>query len=353
MNFIAKISLLFLVVLTSCHSSAQKKDNLKKSIDSIIQTSNPKFNGTVLISQNEKTLYSIAEGFSNFETKKPLKIDTQFEIMSNSKLIAAVLLLLEVEKGKVDLNAPIKKYLPELTQTWADSVTVHQLLNHSHGIIDLQKPLAFKPGTQFKYGNLNYSLIGKIVEFTTKKSYTEVAESLFTKLKMNHTFCYAKNKTQNLATGYYSNKNALTAVEPGFINDDNLGADGVISTVSDLAIWNNNLHKGKILKPESYQLLSKNTILSQHNFFGKEKQPYGYGIRIVEEEGVKYLGHTGLGDGFSSVNIYFPENDISLIAMENQMPEDSNLFYATEFKIKNFLLKSDLVKKNNAQNGKK
>ena len=345
MNFIVKISLLFVLIFASCNSSAQKKDDYRKSIDSILQNSNPKFNGVVLISQNGKTLYSKVEGFSNFETKKPLKLDTQFEIMSNSKLIAAVLLLLEVEKGKVDLNAPIKRYLHELTQTWADSVTVHQLLNHSHGIVDLQKPLAFKPGTDFKYGNLSFNLVAKIVEFSTKKSYTEVAESLFKKLKMNHTFCYSKDKEQNLATGYYNEKNQLEPDTSRQITDETLGADGIISTVSDLAIWNNNLHKGKILKPESYQLLIKNTILSQHNFFGKEKQPYGYGIRIVEEESVKYLGHTGLGDGFSGVNLYFPESDVSLIALENQMPEDASLFYATEFKIKNILLKSDLLKK--------
>ena len=345
MNFIAKISLLTILIFTSCNSSAQKKEDYKKSIDSILQNSNPKFNGVVLISQNGKTLYSKAQGFSNFETRTPLKMNTQFEIMSNSKLIAAVLLLLEVEKGKVDLNTPIKKYLPELTQTWADSVTVHQLLNHSHGIIELQKPLAFKPGTDFKYGNLSFNLVAKIVEFSSKKSYTEVAESLFKKLKMSHTFCYSKDKEQNLATGYYNVKNQVEADTSRQITDETLGADGIISTVSDLAIWNNNLHKGKILKPESYQLLTKNTILSQHNFFGKEKKPYGYGIRIVEEESVKYLGHTGLGDGFSGLNLYFPESDVSLIILENQMPEDANLFYASEFKIKNILLKSNLLSK--------
>ncbi|WP_433764267.1 serine hydrolase domain-containing protein [Flavobacterium ginsenosidimutans] len=345
MNFIAKISLLLVLIFASCNSSAQKKEDYKKNIDSIIQNSNPKFTGVVLISKNGKALYSKVEGLSNFETKIPLKMDTQFEIMSNSKLIAAVLILLEIEKGKFDLNAPIKKYLPELNQTWADSVTVHQLLNHSHGIIDLQKPLAFKPGTDFKYGNLSFNLVAKIVEFSSKKSYTEVAESLFKKLKMNHTFCYSKDKEQNLATGYYNVKNQLEPDTSRQITDESLGADGIISTVSDLAIWNNNLHKGKILNPESYQLLTKNTILSQHNFFGKEKQPYGYGIRIVEEESVKYLGHTGLGDGFSAVNLYFPESDVSLIVLENQMPEDSNLFYASEFKIKNILLKSDLLSK--------
>lgn len=336
-------SLFFL--LSSCNSFAQKKDYTNQ-IDSLIKFAEPKFNGVVLITQKGKKLYSKVHGFSNFETKKPLKSDTQFEIMSNSKQIAAVLILLEVERGKIDLNSPIKKYLPELIQTWADSVTIHQLLNHSHGIIHLQKPLEFKSGTQFKYGNLNFSLLGKIVEFSTQKSYSEVADSLFKKLKMNHTFCYSKDKTQNLATGYYNAKNVLNPVNSSQINSENLGADGIISTAEDLAIWNNNLHKGKILKAELYKMMTTNTILSQHNFFGKEKEGYGYGIRIIEKDSVKYLGHTGLGDGFSSVNLYFPESDISLIVLENQMNEDSNLFYASAFKIKNILLKSNLFNKN-------
>jgi hypothetical protein len=55
------------------------------------------------------------------------------------------------------------------------------------------------------------------------------------------------------------------------------------------------------------------------------------------------MGHTGLGDGFSSVNLYFPESDVSLIVMENQMNESSDLFYVSEFKIKNILFKSDLL----------
>jgi CubicO group peptidase (beta-lactamase class C family) len=335
------LSLIFL--FSNCNSFAQKKENFTSQIDSLLKVANPKFNGVILISKNGKSLYSKVKGFSNLETKKPLQKNSQFEIMSNSKQIAAVLILLEVEKGKVDLDSSIKKYLPELTQSWADSVTVHQLLNHSHGIVDLQKPLEFKPGTQFKYGNLNFSLLGKIVEFSTKKSYTEVANSLFKKLKMNHTFCYSKEKNQNLVTGYINDKNVMTAVKSSQINDQNLGADGVISTVEDLAIWNNNLHKGKVLKPESYKLMISNTILSQHNFFGKEKEGYGYGIRNIEKEAVKYIGHTGLGDGFSSVNLYFPESDISLIILENQMNQDSELFYISEFKIKNILLKSNLL----------
>ena len=342
MNAIFRISFLFILLFSNYNSFAQKK-NYSAQIDSLIKVTDPKFNGAILISKNGKTLYSKAQGFTNFETKGPLKIDSQFEIMSNSKQIAAVLILLEVEKGKINLQSPISKYLPELKQNWTDSITVHQLLNHTHGIVDLQKPLAFKPGTDFKYGNISYTLLTKIVENTSHKSYSEVANALFKKLKMTNTFCYSKDKIQNLVSGHINSNGNFEVAKNHQITPESLGADGVVSTVHDLAIWNNNLHKGKILKPEIYQLMLKYTILSQHNVFGKEKEGYGYGIRIIEKDAVKYIGHTGLGDGFSAVNLYFPESDVSLIVLENQMNENSDLFYASEIKIKNILFKSDLL----------
>ena len=342
---ILKISFLLPLVLlfSNIHSFAQKKDGYNTKIDSLIKVIEPKFNGAILISKNGKTVYSRTQGFADFDKKTPLSMNSQFEIMSNSKQITAVLLLKEFEKGRIDLQAPIKKYLPGLTQTWADSVTVHQLLNHSHGIIDLQKPLLFKPGKEFKYGDLSFSLLGKIVEYSSKKSYSEIANALFKELNMKNTFCYSKDKNQNLVSGYINNKSVFEIVKTSKITSDNLGADGIVSTVNDLAIWNENLHKGKLLKPETYQLMIQYNIKSQHNAFGNEKEGYGYGIRIVDTQSPKYLGHTGLGDGFSSLNLYFPKSDVSFIAMENQMNTNPDFFYKAEIEIKNILLKSDLL----------
>ncbi len=348
MSQILRISFLLPLVflLSNYNSFGQKKDDYSLKIDSVIKATEPQFNGAILISKNGKTVYSKAQGFANFDKKTPLSINSQFEIMSNSKQITAVLILKEFEKGRIDLQAPIKKYLPDLRQTWADSVTVHQLLNHSHGIIDLQKVLLFKPGTDFKYGDLSFSLLGKIVEYSSKKSYSEMANALFKELKMNTTFCYSKDKNQNLVSGYINNKSVFEIVKTSKINSDNLGADGIVSTVNDLAIWNENLHKGKLLKPETYQLMIQYNIKSQHNVFGNEKEGYGYGIRIVDHGTPKYIGHTGLGDGFSSVNLYFPESDISFIALENQMNTNSEFFYKTEIEVKNILLKSNLLNQN-------
>ncbi|MFB3388125.1 serine hydrolase domain-containing protein [Flavobacterium sp. LAR06] len=344
-RFLSLLSIVFL--FSNCNSFAQKKDSYVTKIDSLIKVADPKFNGVILIAQNGKTLYNKAYGFENFETKKPLQLDSRFEIMSNTRQITAVLILKEVEKGRIDLQASIKKYLPELKQTWADSVTVHQLLNHTHGIVDLEKPLLFKPGTEFKYGNLGYSLLGKIIEATSKKSYSEIANAFFKELKMKNTFCYSKDKMKNIVSGYIDTNNTFELVEKTMITTESIASNGIISTVGDLAIWNQNLHKGKLLKPDSYSLLFKYNITAQHAFFGKEKEGYGYGFRIIEKDAVKYVGHTGLGDGFSSVNVYIPKNDLSMIVLENQSNADMDLFYATEIKIRNILFKSDLLHQKN------
>lgn len=340
-----KIISTFLIFSLSVNAFSQTDKNWQNKIDSIIQIKEPvNFNGVILINKNGKTVYSKALGFSDIENETRLKMNNQFEIMSNTKQITSVLVLKEVEKGKIDLHAPIKKYLPELKQTWADSVTVHQLLNHTHGIVDVEKPLIFKPGTDFKYGNLSNNLLGKIVENVSGKSYRELASKLFKQLKMNDTFCYSKNDKRNLVFGYINKENKFTKVENSMINEENLPADGVISTVNDLVIWNNQLHKDKILSPKSYQLMTSESAKSQHDVFGKEKMGYGYNMRIAETNGIQYLGHTGLGDGFSSLNIYVPKADLHIIILENQMNENSDLFYYTEKLIKDIVFESELVK---------
>lgn len=343
MKYFLKINFVLLILCSSCQLKAQRDDYSTK-IDSVINLKTPiRFNGEIRITQNGKTKYSKVSGFANFENKTTLAPNSQYEIMSLSKQITAVLILKEVENGKVKLQAPIKEYLPEITQTWADSVTVHQLLNHTHGIADTEKPLVSKPGTDFKYGDLSTILLGKIIENVSKKSYVELADGLFKKLKMQHTFCYAKDRTQKLVSGHIIKGDSFEVIKKTRITKDNIPADGIISTAEDLAAWNHSLHKGKILKPETYKLMTTASAQSQHNAFGKEKMGYGYNIRIAENYGIKYLGHTGMGDGFTLLSIYIPKTDVSLVILENQMPENSNLYYLSEIKIKDIVLKSTLM----------
>ena len=124
-KFVLSLFLLFY----SAHYTSGQVINITKSIDTLLAVPTKKpFNGIILVAQNETTLYSKVYGYSDIDNKTPLKIDDQFVIGSISKQITAVLVLREYEKGHLQLNVPIRKYLPEMPETWADSVTIHQLL---------------------------------------------------------------------------------------------------------------------------------------------------------------------------------------------------------------------------------
>lgn len=338
-----KLTLLFLILIFS-ETKAQKADDFSKKIDSVITSSDPvKFNGTVLITKAGKVKYAKTFGYKDFDAGIELKPDDQFEIMSNSKQITAVLILKQVEKGNINLQSPIKKYLPYLNQSWADSVTVHQLLNHTHGIADTEKPLLFKPGSQFKYGNLSYMLLGEMLEKISGKTYVELANELFRQVKMKNTFCYTEDHKRNLVPGYMSKENNFARVQQSFLNKDNIPAAGIVSTAYDLSLWDDALFNGKLLKSGTFKMMTSATTMSQHQVFGKEYMGFGYNVRVIKESGMNYFAVTGLGDGFTCLNAHFPDDDVSLIILENQMPESREYWSYKEAVIKNIVLKSSLL----------
>lgn len=345
----------FLLMISTCvhaqgggQSHVEKTDDYSSRIDSLIKETSPRsFNGVILITKNGKTKYSKAFGYADFENKIPLKPEDNFRIMSNSKQVTAVLILREVEKGKIDLQSPVRKYLPDLPQAWADKVTVHQLLNFSSGITEIDKPLSFQPGTDFLYGVTTYTMLGNIFEKTSGKTYIEAANDLFKELGMRNSFCYEENKKNNVINGYVNSKNAYTLREHPVQREDWVGfipAGGIVSNAGDLNIWDEKLHKGKILSPEAYKLMTSYDIASQHVAFGDKKNGYGYGVYVSDTTPVKYIGHSGKGLGFASVKVYFPEKDVDVVVLENQYSEDSGLHYYFEIKIREIVMNSSLLR---------
>nr|WP_315155346.1 serine hydrolase domain-containing protein [uncultured Flavobacterium sp.] len=351
-RFFKFLPFIFSVLFASYKLYGQQTDNYSAKIDSLIQLTDPRnFNGVILISQNSKTKYAKAFGYSDFDKKTPLTLKDNFRIQSNSKQITAVLILKEVEKGKIDLNQPIGKYLPDLKQTWADSVTVHQILNMSSGIVDIDKPLRFKPGTDFLYSNPSYGLLGQLIEKITGKKFIEAANNLFKDLGMKNTYCHERNKTNsNLINGYWQTKDSIEVV-----NFNNLGftdeswknfipAGGIISNAIDLNIWDRKLHNGKILRTKSYIAMINSTIIDSDFTFSETKSNYGYGVNINEEKPYKYIGHAGRGLGYVSLKFYLPEKKLDVIILENIYNRDINIVYHFEKKIRQIVINSIFVK---------
>lgn len=357
--------ILVLLVIISCNTSngaksdrnSNKKqiDNYSNRIDSLIQTSKPRsFNGVILITQNGKTKYSKAFGFANFEKKTPLTLENNFRIQSNSKQITAVLTLKEVEKGKIDLQSRIREYLPEIKQPWADTVTVHQLLNMSSGIISIDKPLIFEPGTDYRYSNPAYGILGKIIEKVTGNKYVNLANNLFADQKMNNTFCYEMGMDANhnmLVNGYTISNGQpelvdFYSIERGRTEEEwnnFIPAGGIISNLEDLNTWDINLHSGKILKPKTYKQMVDYNITGQHDAFGNEKIGYGYGVRIDNKSSFKNIGHAGRGLGFASTKFYIPEKNIDVIMLENVYNSNTDIVYHFEKEIREIVLNSSLL----------
>ena len=335
-----KFKLLFGLIIFAQFISAQHRNNpsipekISVKIDSLINQTSPRpFSGSIIISQKSKPVYGINYTWNPIQKKHDQKL-SHYLIMSNSKLFTSVLVMKQVEKGKIELNSTIKKYLPEITQSWADSVTIHQLLNHTHGIESFDKPLLFKPGTDFKYGNLSNKLLGKILENVTGKTYRELVNPLLKKAGMNSSYCFSPDENPHLISSYTLQNHTWKKVETIQISEESLPADGIVSNAHDLAKWLLYFHNGGFLKKSSYELITQPSAFSQHPVFGNTEMGYGYNIRIAEEKGVKFIGHTGLGAGFSSMLLHFPNDDLDVIVLENVMDENSEdwYFYAKEIK---------------------
>jgi CubicO group peptidase (beta-lactamase class C family) len=309
------ILLLFSVIVTGYSQTT----DYAVQIDSLLApcTPNP-FNGVVLISQNGKTMYSKVCGYSDFESNKSLKFDDRFVIGSISKQITAVIVLQEYEKGHLKLDEPVRTYLPELLKSWADTVTIQHLLTHMHGIVELEKPTAFPVGTQFNYGysSLGYDLLTRIVEQTSGESFVELSKNLFAKCNMKNTFHPEVKKYISLVKGY-------TVQEDGKLQFDTtsfripVAAGAFISTAADLVLWNENLFGGKLLKKETFDLLTTKQpgAVRNHPVFGTTE--YGLGITVGDQDGIIQWGQTGYTDGFVSMDFYFPETKMSVIVLEN------------------------------------
>lgn len=323
------------IVLTSiacfsCVHAINKSDILTERIDSLLITNPDKpFNGIILITKKGgETIYSKVSGYSDLDKKTPLQIDDQFVVGSISKQFTAVIVLREYDKGRLDLHIPIKTYLPDLTESWADTVTAHHLLTHTHGIMSLDKPTAFPVGTQYSYSQIGYDLLASIVEKTSGKSFIELSAGLFEQCDMNDTFHPELKVYKNLVKGYLENEDGILEytdeslsqhpTSPAFEGLTMYPAAGMfISTAEDLSLWNKNLIGGELLKENTFRLMvSKHeNAIRNHSLFGHIA--FGYGITIDDKDEIMQWGQTGYIPGFVSMDFYFPESSMNVIVLEN------------------------------------
>ncbi len=320
-----KKKMIFLFALTLLLSVKVLASNFEHKITQAIHLKTERaFNGVVCIAKRDKILYQTARGGYGSP-----HINAQFLIGSIAKQMTAAIILMLVDQGLLDLNCPIMHYLPDLKEEWGAKVTTKHLLNHTSGITALDQPLAFVPGSQFRYSpTLAFYLLSQIAEKVSKEAYRTLLSNLFQKAHMNHSGLAFSRKVEelykafpHLIPGYKERESSISKavlLDEGVDKEDGQWVHpggGIISTAYDLLAWNLALHEGKLLSPEMYEQMVRPSSRREHPRYGAVG--YGLGVQLLGKGENLEISHSGYVDGYISTLLYYPQSKISVIILEN------------------------------------
>ncbi len=275
-------------------------------------------------------------GMADLEGKRPAAADTIYRIGSITKTFTAALILKLAEAGKVALDDPITRYLPDY-DTKGATITLRHLLQHTSGIVgyteleafwprsslpfprsqlvDLfeSQPLQFQPGERWAYSNSGYYLLGLIVEKVTGVSYAEaLAEHLFGPAGLRDTsYCTDDMNGPRQAHPYEIEDGKPVFARP-IVMSHPFAAGALCSTVIDLARWMAALSGQTIITQPQWAQMSARAKLT-----GGATMPYGMGLQIGDLDGHRKYGHNGGINGFHSKLEIFPDDRLVIAVLAN------------------------------------
>ncbi len=292
---------------------------------------------SVGIAQKGDVLLAKGYGLADAEWKVPAKADTRFRIGSVTKQFTAALVMRLVEQKKIALDDGLEKYVPEFPLQ-GKKVSVQMLLDHTSGIpsytdigkewekvIPLElthaellalvggKPFDFEPGTDWRYNNTGYYLLGMLIEKAYGKPYGDVVrDELGGPLGLADTM-YGHNQDviERRAHGY-------TMRAGKRVNADHLGmtqpgaAGALLSTGADLVRWSTALAGGKVVSAASYARMATATVLPN----GRDTS-YGFGLMRGDFLGRPAVFHGGGINGFNSMLLHLPDDDLHVAVISN------------------------------------
>jgi len=292
------------------------------------------FSGAVMIADGERTILTRTYG-------SVMGLDTQINLGSANKMFTAVAIMQLVEQGKLDLNTPVGRYLPDLPNPdIKDRVTIHHLLTHTSGVGDFMNPsysarkkeirtvaellpffvsdsLAFDPGAKWQYSNGGYALLGRVIEVVSGQSYEEyVQQHVFAPAGMTRT---SGAPREPYAHGYTFMRKGGAIALTREVNDFALGAQGTpagggYSTVGDLVSFARALRTGNLVSKESLDRMLTPRISTDRN------TQYGYGFELRTQDGETVYGHNGHHFGISAQFDVYKESGTIVAVLSNYDP---------------------------------
>jgi CubicO group peptidase (beta-lactamase class C family) len=308
---------------------ADRIARMEQIIDSFANAK--QFMGEVLVAEDGRAVLDKSYGFANVEWQVPNTAESKFRLGSITKQFTAASILLLEQQGKLSTDDLVKKYMPDAPAAW-DKITIYQVLTHTSGIPSFtgfpdyhanevkpytpeqlvawfkDKPLDFQPGTDWRYSNSGYVLLGYLIEKISGRSYAQfVRSNIFDPLDMKDTgYDSFTEIIPHRAMGYLNGPTGLQNA-PYIDMSIPLSAGALYSTTHDLLKWEQALFAGKLLNATE---LKKMTT--------PFKQDYACGLMILKlPGGHPIITHGGGIEGFNTALAYYPDNKLTVVALSN------------------------------------
>jgi CubicO group peptidase (beta-lactamase class C family) len=339
-----KILLLTAVLVFGPGVSAQDPSNarvdLSRQVDELVSRHVKKESPgcAVAVIRSGRIIHERGYGMANLDFDIPNSPATVFNVASMAKQFTAMSVALLAQQGKLSLDDDIRKYIPEVPD-YGTPITIRHLAYHTSGIRDYtdlielgddriehvhtdqdvlnilsrQKKLNFKPGEQLLYSNSGYVLLGLIVERVSGKSLREFEnEFIFQPLGMKHSVLYDDRTmiVKNRATGYVPATQGNYRTRASLW--DRVGDGGLLTTVEDLFLWDQNFYMPKVGNPAVINLLTTPGTLSN----GKQIT-YSFGLETKRYKSLPVVMHGGSINGFRAQMYRFPEQRFTAICLCN------------------------------------
>ncbi|HEU5217246.1 MAG TPA: serine hydrolase domain-containing protein [Gemmatimonadales bacterium] len=289
----------------------------------------------IAVVRDERVIKVAGYGRSRLELNAPAGPHTVYEIGSITKQFTAEAVLLLVAEGKVDLQAPISRYLPTVPDAWR-AITVRHLLTHTSGLPDWEgpglldfhreytaaeyiqligsHPLDFEPGAQWSYTNSAFPLLGLMIEAVTGRPYERfVTSRILEPAGMTESrFRHPAEVVPNRAAGYIDSAGRFRNGEP--LRPRLLAPNGgILSTAGDMARWDIALSRGAILPQTTLDQMAAPVRLNDGRTFS-----VGMGWFLDSFRGHRFLLHNGsTAAGFSSVIYRYPGDRLFVVVLMN------------------------------------
>lgn len=346
MKMFFRICLLVFVLPVALISSLQSQtvstlpDDLRAKVDAAAEqvlkaTGVP--SASIAIVKDGKVAYTHAYGLARLEPPVAATPAMRYSIGSISKQFTAAAMLMLQQDGKLNLNDPVSKYLPDLTR--ANEVTLRMLLSHTSGYQDYwpqdyvmppmlnavtaneilnqwaRKPLDFDPGTTWQYSNTNYVIAGLVIEKVSGMPLVRFLQlRVFTPLDMKSVYNSDEARlTTADATGYYRHALGPLRIAPKEGKGWMFAAGELAMPPYDLALWDISLINRSLMQPAAYEQMFDEVKL-------KDGSPthYALGLDVSKRDGHLELEHSGEVSGFVSENIVYVDDKAAVAVLTNQ-----------------------------------